>query len=150
MLEATTSFERFCRDVQPKLRHAFAAKYGHADGAEATGEALLYAWEHWNRLREMDNPAGYLYRVGQSRTRRIRRTTPLLAPVPDGALPHVEPGLPKALAALSENQRVAVTLVSAFGWKQGEVADLLGVSVSTVRNHLERGLTRLRREIGAT
>lgn len=62
MLETKTSFEDFCGVVQPKLRQAFAARYGYTDGAEATAEALAYAWEHWERVRGMENAAGYLYR----------------------------------------------------------------------------------------
>ncbi|HMJ76826.1 MAG TPA: sigma factor-like helix-turn-helix DNA-binding protein, partial [Iamia sp.] len=64
--------------------------------------------------------------------------------------PDVEPGLAGALAALPERQRVAVYLQVGCRWSTPEVADLLGVSVSTVRNHTERGLTRLRRELGVT
>ncbi len=148
MLDITTSFEDFCTDVQPRLRHAFAARYGYADGADATAEALAFAWEHWDEIRMMPNAAGYLYRVGRSRTRRIRRATPVLVEVPYDGLPDVEPGLPGALASLSEHQRVAVTLVVGFGWKLREVAELLEVSVSTVQNHVDRGMAKLRTRIG--
>ena len=131
------------------LRHAFAARFGQVDGADATAEALAYAWENWDRVRAMDNPVGYLYRVGASRTRRIRRVTPVLVELPLGGIPNVEPGLPAAIAGLSEKQRVSVVLVTGFGWKMAAVADLLGVSVSTVQNHVERGLKNLRKKLGA-
>ena len=148
MLRTQTSFEEFCGEVQPRLRHAFAARYGYSDGSDATAEALAYAWEHWDQLSLMDNPAGYLYRVGRSKTRRIRRSTPVLAPLPANGIPDVEPGLPVALAMLSEHQRVAVTLVVGFGWKLHEVADLLGVSVPTVQSHVKRGMKKLQARIG--
>ena len=114
MLEATSTFEDFCTDVQPRLRHAFAARYGYSDGADATAEALAYAWEHWSEVQVLDNPVGYLYRVGQSRTRRIRRASPVLVDTSAGRLPDIEPALPEALASLSDSQRVAVTLVEAI------------------------------------
>ena len=60
----------------------------------------------------------------------------------------MEPGLPGALARLSERQRVAVILVHSLGWSQTEAAELLGVSLGTVRTHLKRGLERLRSELG--
>jgi DNA-directed RNA polymerase specialized sigma24 family protein len=148
VLEVQTTFTEFCIDAQPRLLQAFVARYGHADGAEATAEALAYAWEHWNRVSAMQNPVGYLYRVGQSRVRSIRRPAPLLAELPPGGLAEVEPGLPKALAGLTEKQRVAVTLVHGFGWQLREVAELSNVSVTTVQNHVERGLTKLRRSLG--
>lgn len=148
MLEATTSFEQFCGEVQPRLRHAFAARYGHTDSADATAEALAYAWEHWEQICLMENAAGYLYRVGLSKTRRIRRSTPLLAVVPPEGIPDVEPGLPTALASLTQNQRVAVTLVVGFGWKLHEVAKLLDVSIPTVQSHVGRGMKKLRAKLG--
>jgi RNA polymerase sigma-70 factor (ECF subfamily) len=148
LLKSTTSFDEFCLDAQPRLRQAFVARYGYADGAEATAEALAYAWEHWDRVAGLDNPTGYLYRVGQSRTRRIRRVTPLLVDTTTVTIPTVEPSLPAALASLSRNQRVAVTLVIGFGWSMREVGDLLGVSGSTVQNHVERGMAKLRKRIG--
>jgi DNA-directed RNA polymerase specialized sigma24 family protein len=148
VLETGTSFEAFCDVVQPKLRQAFAARYGYADGAEATAEALAYAWEHWERIQTMENPAGYLFRVGRSKTRRIRRPTPFLIDMPERGIPDVEPGLPAALASLSEHQRVAVTLIGGFGWKLREVAEVRGVSTSTVQNHFERGMRKLRTRMG--
>ncbi len=53
-----------------------------------------------------------------------------------------------ALAKLSEQQRTTVLLVHAFGWSQTDVAQLLHVNVSTVREHLARGLIRLRTTLG--
>jgi RNA polymerase sigma factor (sigma-70 family) len=63
-------------------------------------------------------------------------------------MPDVEPRLPEALAALSERQRTVVVLIHCFQWTQSEVAELLGLSKTTVQNHLERGMDGLRREIG--
>ena len=139
-------FTAFVRDVEPRLLHALVAHYGQVDGREATVDALSWAWENWDRLADVDNKLGYLYRVGQSATRRYAAR-----PVP-GVLhvravqqsPDIDPGLLPALAQLSEQQRTAVVLVHAFGWTQTEVAELLDVTVSTVREHITRGLTRLR------
>ena len=58
--------------------------------------------------------------------------------------PVVEPRLGDALAELSEGQRTAVVLIHGFGWTMREVAELNGISVSTVQTHLERGLKNLR------
>lgn len=61
------------RDTEPRLSRAFAAAYGFEEGRDAAAEALAYAFEHWDRLRQVANLPGYLYRVGQSRTRRRRQ-----------------------------------------------------------------------------
>ena len=58
--------------------------------------------------------------------------------------------MPKALAGLSERQRVTVVLVHCLGWTQEEVADLLGISRGSVQTHLERGLHRLRASLGVS
>ncbi len=138
-------FAEFFADVEPGLRRALVARYGAERGREATAEALAYAWEHWPKVQAMERPVGYLYRVGQSRTRRLRLTRrDAFAPADPAELPCVEPGLPRALSSLSERQRVAVVLVCGFGWQLHEVADLFGVKTTTVQNHVDRGLAKLR------
>jgi len=143
----TESFTIFVKEVEVRLRHALVAVFGQEQGRDATAEALAYAWEHWSRVGSMDNPAGYLYRVGRSRGQR-RRLRPVFDPVPSDHLPEVEPGLPVALLALSEKQRVAVVMVHAYDWPRHEAAELLGVSVSTLDTHLQRGLAKLRNGLG--
>lgn len=59
----------------------------------------------------------------------------------------VEPKLASSLSALSKQQRVAVLLVHGAGWTHLEVAELLGISPSTVQTHVERAMRRLRRQI---
>jgi hypothetical protein len=76
-------FTAFVAEHEPRLRRAFVAVYGGYRGREATAEALAYAWEHWNRLSGMENVPGYLYRVGQSRT-KDRRAALAFAPVDKG------------------------------------------------------------------
>jgi DNA-directed RNA polymerase specialized sigma24 family protein len=140
--DVTDRFSRFVVELEPRLRRALVALCGPEDGRDATAEALGYAWANWERVEAMANPAGYLYRVGASRTRRRRQ--PQLPPVEPARLPDIDPGLPAALARLSARQRVVVVLVHAEGWSQREVADLLELSPSSVANHLDRALTRLR------
>ena len=124
------------------------AAHGGERGREATAEALAWAWEHWSEVQAMDNPMGYLYRVGRSRTRG-RRYRVVFAPV--ASSDHwIEPGLPGALGALTEHQRITVSLVHGYGWTLREVADLCGLQITSVQNHLERGLARLRDGLGVT
>ncbi len=142
------SFTEFVREVEPRLRHALCAGFGGDIGREATSQALAYGWEHWSRVRRMDNPAGYLWGVGRNHARRERRARPTLPQPPADATPWIEPSLPAAMAHLSERQRVAVMLVHGLEWTLGEVAELLGVSKSTVQTQAERGMAKLRRRIG--
>jgi RNA polymerase sigma factor (sigma-70 family) len=143
------AFERFVAEAGPPLGRALAALYGFEDGRDATAEALAYAWENWPRLQHIANLRGYLFRVGQTRIRRKRQPTASLFDSDDGGEYLFEPGLPKALAALTQRQRLAVVLVHGYGYTLREVAELTGIRPTTVRNHLTRGLSRLRRLLGA-
>lgn len=142
--QVDAEFTAFVVEAEPRLSYALAAAYGVEVGSEATADALAYAWEHWSEVKTMHNPAGYLYRVGQSAARRHRRTGPLFPPVRHKELPHVEPGLPEALNRLTEAQRTAVVLLYVLEWTEREAAELLGIDRSTVRRHRDRGLAKLR------
>ena len=147
VLDSVESFRQFVLDMEPKLRRALVAALGQERGLDATAEALAFGWEHWDRVCEMDNPTGYLYRVGRSRYVRLGWVRPIFAASTDHS-PMVEPGLPKVLASLSEKQRVAVVMVHAYSWSREETAHLLGVSLSTLDTHLQRGLRKLRKGLG--
>jgi DNA-directed RNA polymerase specialized sigma24 family protein len=144
------AFTEFVGEIERPLAYALASAYGPEVGREATADALLYAWRNWGRVRVMDNPAGYLFRVGQSSARRYFRRRIVLPPVAPSELPHVEPALPGALSKLPLMQRVAVVLIHGQGYGPQEAGDLLGVSRSTARKHAERGMAKLRRELGVT
>ncbi len=142
------AFGLFLAQTTPRLAKAFSAAYGLERGEDALAEALAYGWEHRERLIGMANPAGYLYRVGQSRSRRLIRRQVSLPPPDQLDLPWIEPGLVPALAALPERQRACIGLVVGHGWTHQETADLLGLSRSTVQNHVERGIRSLRSKLG--
>ena len=136
-------FTAFWAEVEPRLRRAFVAAFGTDRGRDATAEAMAWAWEHWDRVQTMTNPAGYLWRVGRSRSRPSRRE-PVLLPEPSAGDPLVEPALVPALRALTAHQRAAVLLVHGHGWQLQEVGELFGVKVTTVQNHVERAMKKLR------
>ena len=145
---ADATFTAFMRDTQDRVRYALVAGYGADRGREAAAEAFAYAWEHWERVGTMENPAGYVYRVAQRIAGRPPKTPSKLFPAVPAELPTVEPGLPGAMQKLSERQRVVVVLVHGFGYTQREVAALLDISPGSVQRHLERALLRLRTALG--
>ena len=147
-VQAAESFTEFVRDVEPRLKHALAAAFGTEVGIEAARNALAVGWERWEEGREKPNPAGYLFGIGCNKARRRMRRRMVFPAPPSDHVPWVEPGLPGALRRLSERQRVAVMLLHGYDWTYAEVADLLGVSVSTVQQHETRGIAKLRRAIG--
>ena len=139
----SSAFADFVREVEPRLRRALVSRFGPHVGREAAADALVYAWQHWERMADMKNPAGYLYRVGVTSV-RPRRKPPVLESQNSYNEPWAEPALEGGLARLSDNQRVAVVLHHSFAWTYEEVAELLEISVSSVRSHIARGMSKLR------
>jgi DNA-directed RNA polymerase specialized sigma24 family protein len=144
LLSMGVTFDEFAESAGPRLRHALVAAYGLDVGVDAAAEAMAYGFERWDDVAETANPAGYLYRVGQTAARRLRRRPGRLPRPEPSRLPDVEPGLVPAHEELTETQRLVVVLVVGLQWRQSEVADLLDVSHSTVRTHLDRAMTQLR------
>ena len=142
------SFTDFVAATERRLRQALTAAYGPEVGRDAAAEAFAYGWEHWERIGAMANPSGYLYRVGRDRARRLVRRPVVLPSVQPAQERWVEPGLPAALAQISTKQRTVVALLYGYQWSMSEVAELLGISKTTVQNHAERGLRRLRKTLG--
>lgn len=143
----TADFDDFARAVRERLGRVLVARYGVETGNDLCAEALAYAWSNWSRLRSMDNALGYLYRVAQSFARphrRWHRRFALLVALPESASFQPDRELFDTLARLDDHQRVCVLLVHGYGWRYAEVAEVLGISVAAVTNHVHRGIARLR------
>ena len=146
---AADTFTVFARRLEPGLRRGLTAGFGSEVGREAAAEALVYGWEHWGRVEAMDNPSGYLFRVGQNKARRIAGRSRWLSR--DEIVftdPWAEPGFGPAWSSLSDRQRTVVGLVHGFDWSLGEVADLLGLSKASVQSYEQRALKKLRDDLG--
>ena len=91
-------------------------------------EAFLKVWERWNRVQEMENPAGYLYRTAlnlhRKRRRRasvaIRRAVGLgTSQIPSPTSRRVTRWV-RALGALTPRQRESVVLVATLRSRRSE------------------------------
>ena len=142
-------FESFVSVEGQRLRRALIAAYGLDAGTEACAEALAWAWEHWDRVAEMTNPVGYLFRVGQSSARRTRRWQRRIRLPPERAHDGGEMSLrvDEVLLTLPPRQRLAALLVHGYGYSYAEVADATGSSVASVRNDLHRAMKTLRHRL---
>lgn len=150
-LDDTSSFERFMADNEPRVRRALISGFGSRLGREATVDAFEYGWEHWDRIRRYSNPAGYLYRTGVRCALKARRKEAkrfgFEADRSSGEV-WAEPKLDGSLDRLTNSQRVCVVLVHGFDWTYQEVADFLEVKRSTVQRHVDRGMSKLRSDLG--
>lgn len=143
-------FRSFVTHVEQRLRLALVAAHGPELGRVAVADALSWAWEHWDRVQTMTNPAGYLYRVGRTAARRhrLRPLPPVLRTAPrQPDEEFIDPAVVDAVNRLPHQQRRVVLLVHAFGWSQQDVADLLGITPSSVKQALDRGVAKLHKEL---
>ncbi len=148
-MQLSEAYTAFMAEAEPRLRRALVARFGMQLGGDATLDAMVYGWRHWDRVSEMQNRVGYLYRVGSSSV-RPEKLPPRLPPSQEYREPWIEPGLEAGLDVLTEPQRVAVVLRHSFEWTYDEIAELLDVSVSTVRTQLARGMKKLRKSLEVT
>lgn len=147
--EGFGDFEAWYLSEHPRLLAALTWVSGNPElSREATDEAFARALERWRRVRAMDSPEGWLYRVGLNLVRRQARRAvderriveahwrPKHLPDPTGEVWTVVQDLPP-------RQRVAVVLRYLLDLREREVAAVMGVSPGTVASTLAAARTRL-------
>jgi RNA polymerase sigma factor (sigma-70 family) len=148
---AVEPFEAFYRAHVDRVYRALAVTLGDPQLArEATDEAMARSYAHWSRLRTMDNPGGWAYRVGlnwaTSWWRKRRRERGLPAARDSSVAPPDPAGTAaqQALAQLALPMRAVVVCRVLLDMSTVETASLLGVPEGTVKSRLSRGLSILR------
>ncbi|HLA93811.1 MAG TPA: sigma-70 family RNA polymerase sigma factor [Actinomycetota bacterium] len=152
------SFERFFEEHQPRLFGAMCLITGDRQEAEEIAqEAFARVWERWDRVSEIEDPAGFLFRTATNVFRnRLRRAAVALrrsfAPSPPAdALAAVEDrdDLLRALRPLTPRQRAALVLTGYLGYTAVEAARVLGIRPSTVRALTTQGRSTARSHLEA-
>lgn len=144
-------FEAFFAESEPLIRRAVVARFGAEVGRDAAAEAFAQAWRSWERIAAVQNPAGYVYRIAErAAMREIDRKVVSLSEPEAVRDKYGDPELAAALEQLSPHQRQAVVLVKGLGMTYREAADLIGCARSSLQNHVERGLARLRESLEVT
>lgn len=123
------------------------------DAENLAAEALARALLRWRKLKDLPHRDAWVMRVtinlalDEVRRRRPRSTD--IAPQDDVASDATRRvALVAAAATLPKRQREAVALRHLAGLSEAETAAAMGVAVSTVREHTQRGLTALRDRLG--
>ncbi len=129
----------------------------HAEADDLAQEAFIKAWD---RLRDLETPAAF-----PGWFRRIAVTTFLMAKrrqkavfeeitdasplASEESTPEAAAGakldLERALARLSDAERLCVTLNHGEGLSHSEIVDITGLPLGTVKSHVLRGTDKLRR-----
>ena len=153
-----TEFEAFVRDRSAALlRYGYVLSGNPHDAADLTQEALARLGQSWSRVRNRQDPEGYV-RVTMARLHiswwRRRRRERLVDTVPERQYTENgferadrDGGLWPAIAALPPRQRV-VLLRYYEQRTDDEIAAVLGISRGTVRSQAARGLDKLRATVG--
>ncbi|MGI9604239.1 MAG: sigma-70 family RNA polymerase sigma factor [Acidimicrobiales bacterium] len=146
-------FEAFYDLHRDSVARALALTLGDPGLAgEACDEAMVRAYQRWNRIGRYDNPAGWVYRVGLNWSRswiRKRSRMQLGEAVDDAVESVVNDGvLEAAVARLSIKLRAVVVMRYYLDWSTEQTAVALGVAEGTVKSRLSRALDRLADELG--
>jgi len=124
---------------------------GDADlAAEITDEALTRALQHWRRVRAMESPEGWTYRVAVNVMRRMQRRKRTERELHARARPADVVAAPAGevwdlVRALPDRQRIAVVLRYIADLTEPDVAEVMGVTRGTVASTLADA----RRALGA-
>jgi RNA polymerase sigma factor (sigma-70 family) len=152
---ATASFEGFFELERDHLCDLLSLVTGDRPEAEEIAQdAFVALWERWDRVRLMDNPAGYLYRTAMNSFRKRYRRAKLFGRITASLSPRMnsEPAdsallMNEALRALTPPQRAALVLTELLGYSAEDAARALGVRASTIGVLKHRGRTALRQEM---
>lgn len=149
-MDHTADFDEFVRARgDALLRYGYVLSGSSEDAADLVQEALARLGDAWHRVRNKQNPEGYvrtiMVRLHINSWRRRHRED-LVADVPEqGRLDRYgDADLWAELQELPRKQRAVLVLRYYEDLSDGEIAEILGVSRGTVRSQASRALDKLR------
>lgn len=158
--ESVLTFDDFfARESATLFRRLWLVTRERAEAEDIVQEAFIVILERWDRVRAMEDPAGYLYRVAfnvwRKRARRAARAVQRLAGRthdPDDPFASVEARtmIGSALAGLTPRQRAALVLTELLGMSSEEAGRILRIRPVTVRVLSSQARTSMRERIGGT
>lgn len=159
-LDTVAEFEEFVSRHSRELSRFGYLLLGDPDAADdLTADALLATWRQWDRVRGVEHRLAYVRRMmanmaasrirsaGRERRRMqlFRRDATEVAPAPDSvAVLDVR----EALARMPAGRRACLVLRYAVDLPEKEVADILGISVGTVKSQTSKAVEQLRTLLG--
>ncbi len=157
VIPMTVPFEDFVRSESARLFRALYLITGNRhESEEIMQDAFLAVWERWDRVSEMDDPTGYLFRTAMNGFRRRARRAAtavkraMVANPPEDSFSQVDArqDVVRALASLDRKQRAAIVLTGLLGYSSEEAGRMLGMSAGSVRVLASRARSHLRQAIG--
>lgn len=153
MAEAVDDFERWYRNLHPRMISSVVAITGSVDVAvEATDEAFARALERWEKVEAMESPSNWVYKVAVNRARRLFRRRAIeqrLVPHPVESVPGPAGELWYLVEALPLRQRTAVVLRHVGQLTEPEIGKVMGIARGTVSATLRQAHANLNAELTA-
>jgi RNA polymerase sigma-70 factor, ECF subfamily len=154
----TTSPDALFHAHYVRLVEAIAAATGDDDGAaDAVQEAFVELWKHWDHVRLYEDPAGWVRRVAINRVFNRRRSlaryaAALLRLAEDRRTISAsgegsDSAVLSAFQTLPARQRLAMGLHYVGDLSVTEIAQAMGVSEGSVKQHLHRGREAMRHKL---
>jgi RNA polymerase sigma-70 factor (ECF subfamily) len=144
-------------DASYRLAHAILRE--RADAEDATQDAFEMAWRKWDSLRDralfehwfdrilVNTCRDRLRSMSRRRLGEVAAAPPLSGPDPYRSV-HERDALWPAMARLTVDQRIAVTLRFYKDFTVDEIAVRVGARPGTVKSRLHRALRDLRASLG--
>ncbi len=136
------------------LRTACLLTADRQHGEDLTQTTLAKAYGSWSKVRQADEPLAYVRRIlvnshlsWRGRLLNTERVTEVVSDrgTDDSQAAHADRDeMRRALLQLAPRMRAAVVLRYFEDLSEAETARVMGCSISTVNNHVSRGLTALR------
>lgn len=151
------SFEEFYESTFRRVFTALCLVTGDRyEAEEIAQEAFLRVFERWDRVRALDDPTGYVFRVSmnvfRNRFRRsslgLRRAMSLAPPATDElAAIETRDEVVRLLRELDPQQRGAVLLTAILDYSAEEAGRMLGMRASSVRSLTTRARARMKQKV---
>jgi RNA polymerase sigma-70 factor (ECF subfamily) len=140
-------FSAWYESEHPRVLGVLCALSGELDVArEATDEAFVRAFVRWGRVRRMESPGGWTYRVALNELRRSLRRRARERSVSSDAprlVPATDADLWDLVRRLPERQRLAVVLRYVADLPEQAIADVMRIKRSTAASTLTQARDRL-------
>lgn len=144
----------FRAEYRAVLRTSFLVVRDRQRAEDIAQDAFVQLYQHWRKVSRYERPEAWVRRVAiRLAVREVKRDRVRQVLEPKAAEPMpFEPqdlAVVEAVKQLAPMQRAAIALFYLEDRPVAEIADLLGISVSTCTVHLTRGRRRLAELLGS-
>jgi len=145
----------FERHRNPLLRYLLSFRIATPDAEEIVQEVFLSLFQHLRRGKSRSNLQGWLFKVAHNLALKNRMRAQRQSPAAPEAQTDSAPDPEKQMADLQRQNRLLAVVkalpeldrcclsLRAEGLRYREIAEVLGISLGSVANSLEKSLSRL-------